>query len=77
MLSRYCANNIKWIFRSIDDRQWITYESAAVRPEDAQKAGFAPTITPFNGEHHAGLQVLNSSNFPDNAGPLFHVKSAP
>jgi hypothetical protein len=46
-------------------------------PEDAQKAGFAPTITPFNGEHHAGLQVLNSSNFPDNAGPLFHVRSAP
>jgi hypothetical protein len=46
-------------------------------PEDAQKAGFAPTITPFNGDHHAGVQVLNSSNFPDNAGPLFHVKSAP
>jgi hypothetical protein len=29
--------------------------------EDAQKAGFAPTITPFNGEHHGGVQVLNSS----------------
>jgi hypothetical protein len=43
-------------------------------PDDAQKAGLAPTITPFNGEHHAGVQVLNSSNFPDNAGPLFHVK---
>jgi hypothetical protein len=45
-------------------------------PQDAEKAGFAPTITPFNSEHHAGLQVLNSSNFPDNEGPLFHVKPA-
>jgi len=34
-----------------------------------------PIITPFNGEQHAGIQVLNTSNFPDNAGPLSHVKS--
>lgn len=33
-----------------------------------------PVITPFNGEQHAGVQVLNTSNFPDNAGPLSHVK---
>lgn len=33
-----------------------------------------PVITPFNGEQHAGIQVLNTSNFPDNAGPLSHVK---
>ncbi len=33
----------------------------------------APVITPFNGEQHAGIQVLNTSNFPDNAGPLSHV----
>lgn len=32
-----------------------------------------PVVTPFNGEQHAGIQVLNSSNFPDNAGPLSHV----
>lgn len=32
-----------------------------------------PTITPFNGEQHAGIQVLNTSTFPDNAGPLSHV----
>lgn len=32
-----------------------------------------PVITPFNGEQHAGVQVLNTSNFPDNAGPLSHV----
>jgi hypothetical protein len=33
----------------------------------------SPTVTPFNGEQHAGIQVLNTSNFPDNAGPLSHV----
>ena len=33
----------------------------------------SPIITPFNGEQHAGVQVLNTSNFPDNAGPLSHV----
>jgi hypothetical protein len=30
----------------------------------------APIVTPFNGTHHAGVQVLNTSNFPVNAGPL-------
>ena len=32
-----------------------------------------PKVTVFNGEQHAGVQVLNTSNFPDNAGPLSHV----
>jgi hypothetical protein len=32
-----------------------------------------PTITPFNGEQHAGIQVLNTAEFPVNAGPLSHV----
>jgi hypothetical protein len=27
-------------------------------------------VTPFNGDHTAGVQVLNTSNFPDLAGPL-------
>ena len=31
-----------------------------------------PTVTPFNGEQHAGIQVLNTSNFGDNDGPLRH-----
>lgn len=35
----------------------------------------APLITPFNGEQHAGIQVLNTSNFPNNAGPLSHVSA--
>ncbi|HUD39087.1 MAG TPA: hypothetical protein VMR14_19460 [Streptosporangiaceae bacterium] len=33
----------------------------------------APTVTPFNGEQHAGIQVLNTSNFPVKKGPLAHV----
>ncbi len=42
-------------------------------PADAQKAGCANTVTPFNGEHNAGIQALNTANFPDNAGPLASV----
>ena len=33
----------------------------------------SPIITPFNGEQHAGIQVLNTAEFPNNAGPLSHV----
>jgi hypothetical protein len=43
-------------------------------PADATKAGCPGNVTPFNGEHDAGIQVLNSSNFPDAAGPLFNLK---
>ncbi len=32
-----------------------------------------PIVTPFNGEQDAGIQVLNTSEFPVNAGPLSHV----
>ena len=32
-----------------------------------------PAVTPFNGEQHAGIQVLNTGNFPDNAGPLSQI----
>ena len=42
--------------------------------DDAAKAGCANTHTPFNGEHNAGIQVLNTSNFPDTPGPLFFLK---
>ncbi len=35
--------------------------------------GAQPIVTPFNGEQHAGIQALNTSEFPDNAGPLSHV----
>jgi hypothetical protein len=33
----------------------------------------APAVTPFNGEQHAGIQVLNTGNFPNNAGPLSQI----
>ena len=41
---------------------------------DAVNAGCPGDVTPFNGEHNAGIQVLNTSNFPDLQGPLFSVK---
>lgn len=41
---------------------------------DAGNAGCPADTTPFNGEHNAGIQVLNTSNFPDLQGPLFFVK---
>ena len=43
-------------------------------PTDASKALCPATVTPFNGEHDAGIQVLNTSNFPVNSGPLRNVK---
>jgi hypothetical protein len=43
-------------------------------PDDAQNAGCPNTVTPFNGEHDAGVQVLNTSNFPDLQGPLISVQ---
>lgn len=39
----------------------------------AQQAGCPATITAFNGEHNAGIQVLNTSNFADDQGPLREV----
>jgi hypothetical protein len=32
-----------------------------------------PIVTPFNGEQHAGIQVVNTAQFPVAAGPLSHV----
>jgi hypothetical protein len=43
-------------------------------PTDAQNAGCPNTVTPFNGEHNAGIQVLNTSNFPVDKGPLRHLQ---
>jgi hypothetical protein len=39
-------------------------------PEAAAAAGCANTVTRFSGDHNAGIQVLNTSNFPALAGPL-------
>lgn len=42
-------------------------------PDAAQKAGCPATVTAFNGQHNAGIQVLNTSNFADDHGPLRDV----
>jgi hypothetical protein len=34
----------------------------------------ARLVTAFNGEHNAGIQVLNTSNFADDHGPLRDTK---
>jgi hypothetical protein len=39
-------------------------------PADAVAAGCPGATTPFNGDHTAGVQVLNTSNFPNDQGPL-------
>jgi hypothetical protein len=43
-------------------------------PADASKAGCPAGVTPFNGEHNAGVQVLNTSGFADLTGPLLKAK---
>ena len=44
-------------------------------PADAAKAGCPSTVTPFNGEHNAGVQAMSSRNFGIGAGPLGEIKS--
>ncbi|HET8940194.1 MAG TPA: hypothetical protein VFN67_42425 [Polyangiales bacterium] len=39
-------------------------------PDDAKAAGCSDIVTPFNGEHNAGVQLFNTASFPDQAGPL-------
>ncbi len=43
-------------------------------PADAVKAGCPDTVTPFDGDHNAGIQVLNTSNFAVDKGPLLNLK---
>jgi hypothetical protein len=42
-------------------------------PADANKAGCGNKVTPFNSTHNAGVQILNTSNFSNAAGPLRFV----
>jgi len=42
-------------------------------PKDAAKAGCTNTVTPFDGDHVAGVQALNTSNFKQ-GGPLGTIK---
>jgi hypothetical protein len=39
-------------------------------PTDAVNAGCPGDVTPFNGDHNAGIQALSTRDAPDNQGPL-------
>lgn len=41
---------------------------------EAGNFGCPNSPTPFDGDHQAGLQVLNTSNFPDCHGPLLNLQ---
>lgn len=43
-------------------------------PDDAKAAGCPDAVTPFNGDHHAGVQLFNTASFPDQEGPLLQLK---
>jgi len=50
----------------------LWFNSAA----DAQAVGCPATVTPFNGDHTAGVQLLSSRTFADDRGPLRFVDGA-
>ena len=43
-------------------------------PADAVKAGCPGDVTPFSGEHNAGIQALSTRNFADLQGPLQEIR---
>jgi hypothetical protein len=43
-------------------------------PAASSQAGCGDSVTPFDGDHQAGIQVLNTSNFPDGRGPLLKLQ---
>ena len=43
-------------------------------PADAAKAGCGNAVTPFNGDHNAGVQALSTTQFADQFGPLRSFK---
>jgi len=43
-------------------------------PTDAGNANCPANATSFDGDHQAGIQVLNTSNFPDGHGPLLNLQ---
>lgn len=44
-------------------------------PADAARAGCPNTVTPFNGDHDAGVQALSTRNFGKLQGPLRRLGS--
>src|SRR6266704_6198040 len=83
-LFRVAKNRITDIFRKRKSARFEELQpedvplSQAAGPEDAYLQSLfwqaldtaLANVTPFNGEHNAGIQVLNTSNFPDDFGPL-------
>jgi hypothetical protein len=43
-------------------------------PEAAGAAGCPTALTPFNGDHTAGIQALSTRQFPDLKGPLSKIE---
>ena len=43
-------------------------------PKDAAAAGCPNAVTPFNGDHTAGVQILSTRNFANDMGPLRQLK---
>ena len=46
-------------------------------PAAAQAAGCGGAVTPFNGDHHAGVQVLSTRQAPALNGPLRKCSADP
>jgi hypothetical protein len=44
-------------------------------PDDAAAAGCPDTVTPFNGDHTAGIQALSTRGFAPDKGPLRFIGS--
>src|SRR5215204_6126347 len=43
-------------------------------PEEAKDAGCSDTVTPFDGDHSAGIQAFSTRNFPKLEGPLGEIQ---
>ncbi|HKH37395.1 MAG TPA: hypothetical protein VKA82_09545 [Rubrobacter sp.] len=43
-------------------------------PEEADDAGCSDTVTPFDGDHEAGIQAFSTRNFRNLKGPLGKIK---
>ena len=43
-------------------------------PEETKDAGCSGTVTPFDGDHSAGIQAFSTRNFPKLEGPLGEIQ---
>jgi hypothetical protein len=44
------------------------------KPAQAAAAGCSDTVTPFDGDHRAGIQALSTRQFSNNQGPLRQIQ---